>query len=317
MRRRGNPGFTLVELLVVIAIIGILIALLLPAVQAAREAARRAQCCNHLKQIALAAHNYHDTYLTLPGLRLTHDTITPNPPPGWTTQGWMTSILPYVEQRALAESYNWNLDWHAPGNEAVTSTIVPFFKCPSALDDRPRISGQLAAPWGTAQYRNVATTDYVGSAGLLGGLRTTGWVRPDLDCQNAGVIATNDYNKFSRVTDGTTCTLLVTEAHGRPDVYRGTSVSVGETQSTSGNVCGAWAAPNGLWFRGFTFDGKTQPGPCAVNCSNFTGGIYAFHPGGANAGLCDGSVRFLSATLDVYVAFALVTKAEGEVVGSY
>lgn len=317
LNRRGTLGFTLVELLVVIAIIGMLVALLLPAVQAAREAARRMQCTNNLKQIALAAHNYHDTYRALPGLRLKHDTITPNPPSGWTTQGWMTSLLPYLEQDNLAARYDWAFDWHAPANESAVGTIIATYVCPSATNADPRISGQLAAPWGTAQYRNAARTDYFGSAGLLGGLVTAGWLPPGTETLKAGVIGTNEYLRFSDVTDGTSNTLFATESHGRPNVWRGRSISSGETQLSSGNVCGAWAAPNGMWFRGFTFDGKLQPGPCAVNCSNFTGGIYAFHPGGANAGLCDGSVQFLAQTVDVYVVIEAITKNRGEVPGAF
>lgn len=316
---RKHRGFTLIELLVVIAIIAILIALLLPAVQQAREAARRSQCKNNLKQIGLAIHNYESTYNTFPALRLDHARIRPNSTsaPGWTALGWMTSILPFVEQKNLYDQYDFNRNWYDPVNESVVSTIIPAYKCPTALDKSPKISGQFAPPWGTATYRNAATTDYFAAAGIMGGLRRTGWVRPGLDTLNAGVINNVRSSRFRDITDGTSSTLLVSEAHGRPDVWRGSQISSGESLSSSGNVPGAWAAPNGMWFRGFTSDGLTQPGPCAINCSNFIGGIYSLHPGGAHALLCDGSVRFLGENIDIFVMLSLVTKNEGEVVGEF
>ena len=314
---KHHRGFTLVELLVVIAIIGILISLLLPAVQQAREAARRSQCLNNLKQIGLAIHNYHDTYKTFPTLRLDHASIQPNSSsvPNWTSQGWMTSILPFVEQGNLLGEYDWDRNWYDPVNQAEVSTIISIYKCPSALGNHPTVSGQFQPPWGTATYSEAATTDYFASAGIMGGLRKTGWVRSDMDTLNAGAINNARYNSFRDIIDGTSSTLLATEAHGRPDVWRGSQISSGESLSSSGNVPGAWAAPNGMWFRGFTQDGLTQPGPCAINCSNFIGGIYAFHPGGVNALLCDGSVRFLAENIDIFVMISLVTKNEGEVVG--
>ena len=312
-------GFTLIELLVVIAIIAILIALLLPGVQQAREAARRAQCQNHLKQIGLALHNYHDTYSCFPGMRLNHDGIQPNSTtnPGWTSLGWMVSILPYIEQPALYNQFDFDRSWNDPVNEPVVSQVIPVYKCPTALDNHPKISGQFAPPWGTDTYSNAATTDYFGSSGLMGGLKSAGYVRSDLDTLGAGVITNVRNSRFRDIIDGSSSTILVTEAHGRPNVWRGSQISAGETLENSNNVPGAWAAPNGMWFRGFTGDGLLQPGPCAVNCSNFTGGIYAFHPGGAHVLLGDGAVRFVGQSIDIYLMIALITKSEREVVGEF
>lgn len=317
--RRPLHGFTLVELLVVITIIGILIALLLPAVQQAREAARRTQCKNNMKQIGLAMHLYHDVNKVFPALRLDHSSIEPNSSstPGWTALGWMTSILLFVEQGNLYKEYDFNSNWYDPANQDVVSTIVSVYKCPSAVDSHPTISGQFASPWGTDTYSDAARTDYFGSSGLLGGLRSTGWVRSDMDTMNAGVITNVRNNGFRDITDGSSSTLLASESHGRPDVWRGSQTSSEESLSSSGNVPGAWAAPNGMWFRGFTSDGLTQPGPCAINCSNFIGGIYSSHPGGSQAMFCDGSVHFLSENIDIYIMFSLITKSEGEVVREF
>ncbi|MFG0263414.1 MAG: DUF1559 domain-containing protein [Novipirellula sp. JB048] len=120
--RLVDQGFTLVELLVVIAIIGVLVGLLLPAVQAAREAARRMQCTNHLKQIGLATHNYHDTFQKLPpGGRN----------PFWQT--WYSATLPYMEQQTLYELWNPSYQYHLGGNVVIARTPVATFQCPSGL----------------------------------------------------------------------------------------------------------------------------------------------------------------------------------------
>ncbi len=129
MVSRRRSGFTLVELLVVIAIIGILIALLLPAVQAAREAARRSQCSNNLKQQALALQNYHDTQKCFPS-----GAINPwggiNPGNGWLIN-WAIAILPYIEQAPLHAQYNMNLSNADAANKPVVQAIVPPYTCPS------------------------------------------------------------------------------------------------------------------------------------------------------------------------------------------
>ena len=319
MRQRSfasKRGFTLVELLVVIAIIGILVGMLFPAIQAVREAARRTSCANNMRQIGIAAHNFESSRQHFPTLQLDHSGITPNSTtdPYWLPIGWMPQLLPYIEQLNLSDAFDINYAWYAPENQAVSSTYINTFQCPSSVATPQRISGQFASPWGTDTYTEAATTDYIGSAGLLGSLRTTGWVDSSVDTLNAGIFNHNRKTRFGDIRDGTSSTLLVAEAHGRPDVYRGSQISTGETMLTSGNVPGAWAAPNGLWFRGFTNDGLTQPGPCAINCSNFVGGIYAFHAGGANVVLSDSSTHFFSADIDIYVMFALVTKNEGEVI---
>jgi prepilin-type N-terminal cleavage/methylation domain-containing protein len=127
--RRHDGGFTLVELLVVIAIIGILIALLLPAVQAAREAARRAQCTNHLKQLALATHNYHDIYQKLPAGSVQIGKQEAGS--GQYFSNWCISILPYIEQLPLYEKFDWTKQFFENPIEDVLQVNITTFNCPS------------------------------------------------------------------------------------------------------------------------------------------------------------------------------------------
>jgi prepilin-type N-terminal cleavage/methylation domain-containing protein len=159
MRRfwSSRTGFTLVELLVVIAIIGILIALLLPAVQAAREAARRSQCTNNMKQIGLALHNYHDTHKTFPPAAIWG---TPNTPanvlgrlPDPYHHTWCTAILPFMEQQPLYDTVDFRLRaW----GQTIVSTQVQTLRCPSD-------SGGLDSP---ADTDNIAITNYPGTMGF-------------------------------------------------------------------------------------------------------------------------------------------------------
>src|SRR5687767_6993146 len=123
-RRCERQAFTLVELLVVIAIIGVLVALLLPAVQAAREASRRMQCSNNLKQIALALHNYHDVHKTFPPAYIPDADGKP-------MHSWRVLILPYIEQQPLFTQYDFNEPWNGPNNSRLANISIPVYHCPS------------------------------------------------------------------------------------------------------------------------------------------------------------------------------------------
>ena len=138
---KSRLGLTLAELLVVIAIIGILVALLLPAVQAAREAARRSQCGNNLKQIGIAMHNYHDSYKCFPPSMIADDNGRP-------LHGWRTALLPYVEQQLLYDQYDCNVAWDAPENRMLLQTPLTTYRCPS----------EAAAPPDHTNYVRVVGT---------------------------------------------------------------------------------------------------------------------------------------------------------------
>jgi prepilin-type N-terminal cleavage/methylation domain-containing protein/prepilin-type processing-associated H-X9-DG protein len=289
MRRRG--GFTLIELLVVIAIIAVLIGLLLPAVQRVREAANRMKCSNNLKQIGLALHNYHDTYKAFPAYRIT----TPH------IHGWVTYLLPYLEQGNLYQGYHWDVDWYDPANQPVIETQLKVLQCPSAAPpDRSRTAQTNGVTW------TAAMSDYAGTHTIDMVVVTAGWLPDTFD--RTGVLLLNDHRRITDITDGSSTTLAVVEQAGRPQVWLfGQNVGLQPFVNK-----GPWAAElNSIGIRGHTEDGLLSPGPCAINCTN-QDGVYAFHPGGANAVFADGHVAMLHQGLDIWVLFALTTARGGE-----
>ncbi len=282
-------AFTLIELLVVIAIIAILIGLLLPAVQKVRDAAARMSCQNNMKQIALAIHNYENANSKLP----------PRALPG-TGASWGTLILPYVEQDNVFKLYRQDTDWRDPLNApAVTSKIKPY-KCPSSPE---RTATNAAATW------TASISDYGANGGLAPNLMTLGWL-PATTSRN-GVFMQGIELKITDITDGTSTTFAVVEMAGRPNRWRA-GKDTGQIQNDG--VKGPWAhTHNHIESRGHSADGVTAPGTCVVNCTN-ADGIYGFHTNGANIAMMDGSVKFVTPSLNNYVFYAVTTPYNGEVV---
>lgn len=310
-------GFTVVELLIVIAIIGILMALLLPAVQAGREAARRLACASNLKNLGLALHHYHgDQRIFPPGAV---GRLSPAFPQyaGLKNHGLGTYLLPYLEQEPLASRYRWDVSWFDPPNQPAVNTQLKIWQCPSAQANRlmdgslPTLSQPPEAPFsGTA-----ACGDYAGMGTVDSGLALAGVIDPPAGPRDErghyeGVFAINAARSMADIQDGTSHTILIAECAGRPQLWQG------RRQIANVWVSGApWASRNLLWGRGATLDGSGFFGPCAVNCTN-NREVYGFHPSGANAVLGDGSVRLLSSHIDIRVFAALVTRAGGEVISA-
>lgn len=296
-------AFTLVELLVVIAIIGVLVALLLPAVQAAREAARRTQCSNNVRQIGLSFQNFHDTYNCLPPAKLTNANF-PNPVhvkfaiPGGVEHGWAVFLLPFMEQKNLSDRYRLDRTWDAVENRPVITTHVNTLRCPSTPKGKrvdPNQNNAACGDYGVLNY----VEPQLSNMGLLDG--QTGNL---LD----GVMRTNELHRFADVTDGLSNTTWLAEDAGRPTRYTSTwNIVAGNTSG------GGWADPeNPYTLHGFTPDCVTQGDKCGINCCN-RNEIFGFHPGGANLMLGDASVRFLAKGTDIKIIARLVTKAAGEV----
>jgi prepilin-type N-terminal cleavage/methylation domain-containing protein/prepilin-type processing-associated H-X9-DG protein len=292
-------GFTLIELVVVLAIIAMLIGLLLPAVQMAREAARRMQCTNNLKQLGLALHPYHDAHGTFPPAFINKG------PFGTTgfgfTHGWGPFILPYIEQRQLYNHYNWVEPLYHPVNQTVVSSPLEVFLCPSTPEHGRYMTFGPYKLFGT----RGACGDYAITLGVDPVLARLGWV----DTAGEGVLVANP-TRVRDITDGTAHTIMLTEDAGRPRLWK--AGKAGPDQTIEG---GPWAGfKNGILLQGSMPDG-TKPGPCAVNCTN-DHEVYSFHPGGANAVFADGSVRYLNATIDIRTLARLITRAGGEVVSA-
>jgi prepilin-type N-terminal cleavage/methylation domain-containing protein len=197
-RRRG---FTLIELLVVIAVVGVLVALLLPAVQAAREAARRTQCTNNLKQIGLALQNHHDARRQLPAGWTAYDpgTLTPNPEgePGW---GWAAKILPYLEEANISIQIQEEVAITDPLHDTVRITTLPVYLCPSEIEEP---TWTLNAAGGSPALCELARSNDLGNFG-------TGEIEDDPSNGN-GVFFHNSRISFKQITDGLSKTLIVGE----------------------------------------------------------------------------------------------------------
>ncbi len=329
--RKNYRGFTVIELLVVIAIIGVLVGLLLPAVQAAREAARRMQCGNNLKQVGLALHNYESVYQVWPA-----QSSGPSQGRNFIAKrgSWFTAILPFMEQNGLYSSFDDGRHWHDSANKVAVDTEVPMLKCPS-VPDRRGFEWTVLVDYANAtttsatltprDFYDGATTDYANVGGIGNQLNA---VLPPAqrhhDPLNCGILKSTAV-KLSDVPDGLSNTILVTECAARPEMYQnGRLVADGATPKTwsgSSSVTrpfptgGVWASHNkGFVVDGSQPDGNTaiRPGTCSINCSN-DNEVYSFHVGGAHTLLADGSVRFLTSSLPIELLAALVSRNGHEV----
>jgi len=302
MARNSRRGFTLVELLVVIAIIGILVALLLPAVQAAREAARRTQCVNNLKQWSLATHMFHDTYKKFPiGAR--------NNP----RQTWVMYIWPFIEQGPLADKNNLNQHFYlAPGTIAGTMNglcgqRIPAYYCPSDVGSDlnapgatyQRARGNYVVNWGDLKY-GAAPGPNRAPFGHLNGNRSTPYL-----------------TKLASVLDGTSNTLLMSEYvkaksaddnDWRGDIHNDDGVFKFMTLTTPNSSAPDvvnWAIPD------------TDPRMPVTTAGQQFNAARSRHPGGVNVALCDASVRLVADTISLATWQALGTMDEGTPVGDF
>jgi prepilin-type N-terminal cleavage/methylation domain-containing protein/prepilin-type processing-associated H-X9-DG protein len=292
--KRRDRAFTLVELLVVIAIIGILVALLLPAIQAAREAARRTECSNNVKQIGLALHNYHDTYHRLP-----HGEFHAQ---RW---GWQPRLLAFMEGGAETDQYDWNLKAWQAGNYDLIKVIHDGFLCPSdALSEEMREEEGFAAPtWVLSQSDYAACIgDYMNATGV-GATPTYGNVgfgSGGAPNQVRGVMGRWRWAaRFADVTDGTSTTICVGECIGAMCI----------TQNFGSQCWATTAHPINFMNESLQTTLPTQANPRWDESIGFR----SYHPGGAMFLLVDGSVRFVDDSIDGTVYRASASRSGSEV----
>jgi prepilin-type N-terminal cleavage/methylation domain-containing protein len=342
-RSNASRGFTLVELLVVIAIIGMLVALLLPAVQAAREAARRAQCTNNLKQIALAMHNYHSANRVLPS-----GAICPLPMWGYYTthcHTWLEFLFPFIEEQTTYDKLNFTVLNHQGSNPAALNNYVNHLLiCPSDPDaglmDNGRNNGYLPGVAGTFSLaqsytpsggplrknycgpipQTPSTPPFINCQGKLGGaddrLSVGGTIPLDASLPPGapGMFAGGPYAyHFEDCTDGLSKTLLIGETlpvYNTSYMYFGGHMHVGSTN----------APPN---YHLLNLPCETGP-PCPKQpttaegtCYRCMGGYMSEHSGGFSAALSDGSVRFIDEEIDYFLYQYLGNRKDGQIIGSY
>lgn len=288
-----KKGFTLVELLVVIAIIGILVALLLPAVQAAREAARRTQCINNLKQAGIALHNYHDINKFFPAGNVTVGNCCGTK----SNSNWCISILPFIEQADLFDRFDWKLfneDQPIVNGECVVQEIVKSYNCPSDINAL-KLENPGSGPFNKA-YRHSSYRGVTGIGRGDGYFDSNGW--GPMKEREKGILHTVGssgltYETMGSVLDGTSNTLAVGEYMTTTQTNRGTFWAYSYTSYALSSI----QYESRLYLPDFNYCGSLPGVPTGNNpCKR---AFASFHPGGLNFVLVDGSTRFVASTVDL------------------
>jgi prepilin-type N-terminal cleavage/methylation domain-containing protein len=320
---KPGHGFTLVELLVVIAIIGILIALLLPAIQAAREAARRNSCLNQIRQLGIGAQNHVDAYKVFPagaafyekGTGRVFNNPTTTEQENSNRHNWHLALFPYLEEATIVRQYNFKVAWSHANNSNVVKQPVSVLQCPST----PHSAAERIEAV-TSGGKIAASTDYTAIGDVSDVFyKAIGLAVPKADLRKG----LPDYIrrvKVSQVRDGLSKTCIVQEDAGRPFYYVSPAKAGPATQDynhkqdVAGGVAlgGAWAQPdNPQSLHGTQPDGLVDPGPCFMNCTN-NNEVYSFHPAGVCVAMADSSSRFVNEDVTAAVFAASVTRSGGE-----
>ena len=344
-----HRGFTLVELLVVIAIIGMLIALLLPAVQSAREAARRMQCTNNVKQLSLALHNHHDIKECFPNDSKTYNSVRPDGQPWTDGLACWAQIFPFMEQTGVSAEITSAISDNISGiiNGTVTA-VQGGHTVTGALAQKYKIPPFLCPSCSTVEYRNETssvsngyTCHYYGNSGGLeadadigsNDQPTTSTLYTYKKASSSpgggggpeainGIIYPNSEITFAGIADGTSNTFAWGEIAWNEYAHRGWNRSTGPTTSAAKayaeqlpfNHYKQWQRDNTLTYQVHSFaPGSAGVAPVAVNVQSAAGAYGSQHPGGLNIGLCDGSVRFVSETTGTEIRLRFANRSDGQV----
>ena len=323
---RSQRGFTLIELLVVIAIIAILIALLLPAVQQAREAARRSQCKNNMKQLGLALHNYHDTHRIFPpgGVCLgdcvsTYSANMLDPRDSEWGASWVTMILPFIDQAPLYNTYNSNV----PSNSSSTATrtVLAAINCPSHVESTffgNYAKGTYGANFGVGNPMDstLETGVYKGvfNAGAQWGARIRDITDGTSNSIMLGEMVTNHIDRDSRGSWAHVNGMMIsggsTSASGMKTPNSDAGISLDRVAHCPDGS--AWTSQTDPILRRTLRCGDSYSGYPFITQS-----MRSYHVGGVHVSLCDGSTRFISENIDATLFFNLLTISGGEVIGEY
>ncbi len=319
-------AFTLVELLVVIAIIGVLVALLLPAVQAAREASRRIKCQNNMRQIGLALHNFEISRGAFPEAAIDEDANAPasqpflSPQAGRPVRSIHFLLLGYLEQGGVQNQVDVNTDWRTLANRSLANTPIPAYLCPSVgatTGGRTRTFAAGGSVGGGSLTGYV--TDYMAFCRNSGTLNTT-TLLSTLDSSWTGALRPNVTTRIAQITDGTSHTEIFMECSAGPQLWQLGRPAGGNTGNTQ-----MWADHRNY----STLDGAnpatgvTDNNPAtrpvrtlAINGSNDSE-PFSLHPTGLNMLRADGSVYFLKNTVSLGLVAALITRDQGELLPEY
>jgi prepilin-type N-terminal cleavage/methylation domain-containing protein/prepilin-type processing-associated H-X9-DG protein len=298
MGYRCRRAFTLIELLVVIAIISVLIALLLPAVQSAREAARRAQCVNNLMQLAIALQNYEAAHEVLPPGVVNPTSPIVEQPKGYHF-GWLTQILPYMEHRTVYNHFNFKVGLYETDNITTRTMLVRPFLCPSDTGSNRAVN-------------TVAMTNYCGNHHH---------VEAPIAANNMGVLFVNSAIRYEDVTDGTSQTIFISEKLNDGLGLGWASGTRASLRNTGTSINFRRTAQSALPISASEDEGEDAAVAASGAASGsdivkFVGGFSSRHPGGANSAFGDGSVRFLKTTISTSILRMLGNRADGEFIDS-
>ncbi|MBN9118114.1 MAG: DUF1559 domain-containing protein [Planctomycetes bacterium] len=317
-------GFSRIELAVVLAVLAVGVGSTLPAVQAARRLSDREVCADNLRRIGMACLEFEKANGGLPPRR---SSLNSGQPYG----GWGAYILPYIGEDSLAGKYDPKRDFYDPANKAVVETPVSVFVCPSSPTGRSvGIQSQASAKSSNPDKDTVfsvsaAPCDYISSNGMNAG--NTGYginanaINPTdtMGGNQRQAMTDGVYLPLTKITDGTSCTLLLIEQAGRPQLWRnGKLIDNNPRANMNPSARGAWAGYGSIGFG--VVNGETGERPakgdatdCVVNCTNQTS-VYGFHAGGANVLMCDGAVRFVGTRLDPLTFAYLTLRDDGHLI---